>query len=225
MGFGTIYNCWKLRANIVTKVGYLNWAMQPPYNCGKNITMIIQNKLTPNPAIHVFRPLLAAAFGALIITVFLAASIAGASVAKAQGVVKSYHGSWFIACETPPGASSEQCALRQFVEAEDRSEIGLSVMVMKTADLKVQYLRILAPLGVLLPKGLGLFVDGKNIGNVFFLRCVQEGCYAQVVLEETLLAALKNGKTATFTIFKTPEEGIGIPVDLDGFVEGYDNLP
>ena len=88
-------------------------------------------------------------------------------------------------------------------------------MVMKTADLKVQYLRILAPLGVLLPKGLGLFVDGKNIGNVYFLRCVQEGCYAQVVLEENLMATLKSGKTATFTIFKTPEEGIGIPVDLD----------
>jgi len=176
-------------------------------------------------AIGVSRLPAAALFCALFIAAFMTAFFGGNSPVMAQGLVKSYHGAWFIACETPPGATSEQCALMQNVEAEDRSEVGLSVMVLKTADLKVQYLRILAPLGVLLPKGLGLFVDGKNIGNVYFLRCAQEGCYAQVILDETLLGTLQSGKTATFTIFQSPEEGIGIPVELDGFSTGYNKLP
>jgi invasion protein IalB len=30
---------------------------------------------------------------------------------------------------------------------------------------------------------------------------------------------------ATFIIFQTPEEGIGIPISLKGFAEGYDTLP
>jgi len=33
------------------------------------------------------------------------------------------------------------------------------------------------------------------------------------------------GKTSTFIIFQTPEEGIGFPMSLAGFGEGYDKLP
>ena len=90
---------------------------------------------------------------------------------------------------------------------------------------KRQILRVLAPLGVLLPNGLGLNVDGKDIGRAYFVRCFQDGCYAEVILEEQLLSTLKSGKAATFIVFQTPEEGIGIPVDLTGFSEGFAALP
>ena len=33
------------------------------------------------------------------------------------------------------------------------------------------------------------------------------------------------GQTATFIIFQTPEEGIGFPMSLKGFGEGFDKLP
>jgi invasion protein IalB len=45
------------------------------------------------------------------------------------------------------------------------------------------------------------------------------------VLEDALLKTLRAGKQATFIVFQSPEEGIGIPVDLTGFGEGYDALP
>ncbi len=160
-----------------------------------------------------------------LMVILLVAFFGGKTNALAQGSVKSNHGAWSMVCDIPPGASSEQCALMQNVVAEDRKEVGLSVVVLKTADQKAKILRILAPLGVLLPNGLGLNVDGKNIGRAYFVRCFQDGCYAEVILEEALLTTLQNGKTATFIVFQTPEEGIGIPVDLDGFSEGYTKLP
>ncbi len=141
------------------------------------------------------------------------------------GTVKSNHGAWSIVCDQPAGAAAEQCALMQNVIAEDRPEVGLSVVVLKTADRKAKILRVLAPLGVLLPNGLGLNVDGKDIGRAYFVRCFSDGCYAEVVLEEELLKTFRSGKTATFIVFQSPEEGIGIPVDLKGFGEGYDALP
>jgi invasion protein IalB len=103
--------------------------------------------------------------------------------------------------------------------------VGLSVVILKTADRKAKILRVLAPLGVLLPNGLGLNIDGKDIGRAYFVRCFTDGCYAEVVLEDNLLKAFRAGKTATFIVFQSPEEGIGIPVDLAGFGEGYDALP
>ena len=56
------------------------------------------------------------------------------ATANAQGAVRSVHGDWQIRCDTPPGAQSEQCALIQSVVAEDRSNAGLTVIVLKTAD-------------------------------------------------------------------------------------------
>lgn len=113
----------------------------------------------------------------------------------------------------------------QNVIAEDRPELGLSVIVVKTADKKARILRVLAPLGVLLPNGLGLNIDGKDIGRAYFVRCFADGCYAEVILEDSLLSNFQSGTAATFIVFQTPEEGIGIPVDLSGFTDGFKALP
>jgi invasion protein IalB len=159
----------------------------------------------------------------------MAASAAALAVlpaaAQQTGKIKSTHGAWSIVCDTPAGATAEQCAMMQNVVAEDRPEIGLSVVVLRTADNKAEILRVLAPLGVLLPNGLGLNVDGKDIGRAYFVRCFQDGCYAEVILEKPLVQTLSTGKAATFIVFQTPEEGIGIPVDLKGFGEGFAALP
>ena len=84
---------------------------------------------------------------------------------------------------------------------------------------------MLAPLGVLLPNGLGLNIDGADIGRVAFVRCLPNGCVAEVVLDDELIKKLSTGKTAIFVVFKTPEEGIGIPVSLNGFSDGFGQLP
>lgn len=141
------------------------------------------------------------------------------------GTVKSTHGAWSVVCDKPSGAPAEQCGLIQNVVAEDRPEIGLSIIVLEGANHKSKILRIRAPLSILLPNGLGLNVDGKDIGRVNFMRCFSDGCYAEVALEDELLKTLRGGKMATFILFQTPEEGIGIPVDLKGFADGFDALP
>lgn len=145
--------------------------------------------------------------------------------AVAQGAVKAVSGDWQIRCDTPPGAQGEQCALIQSVVAEDRSNAGLTVIILKTADQKSKLMRVVAPLGVLLPSGLGLKLDDKDVGRAGFVRCLPNGCVAEVVMDDNLLAQLKSAKTATFIIFETPEEGIGFPLSLKGIGEGYDKLP
>jgi invasion protein IalB len=149
----------------------------------------------------------------------------GPDVARAQGAVKSVHQDWQIRCETPPGAQSEQCALFQSVVAEDRANVGITVLVLKTADQKTRLMRVQAPLGVLLPAGLGLKIDNADVGRAGFVRCLPRGCYAEVVMDDNLVKQLRTGQTATFFIFQTPEEGIGFPLSLKGFGEGYDKLP
>jgi len=147
------------------------------------------------------------------------------TAAHAQGAVRSTHGDWQIRCDTPPGAQGEQCALIQSVVAEDRSNAGLTVIMLKTADQKSRLMRVVAPLGVLLPSGLGLKLDNQDVGRAGFVRCLPNGCVAEVVMDEKLLGQLKVAKTATFIIFETPEEGIGFPLSLNGLADGWEKLP
>lgn len=163
------------------------------------------------------------ALGALALFGMLAISAAGG--AHAQGMVKNTYGDWQMRCETPAGATAEQCALVQNVVAEDRPNITLVIIVLKTADGKSRLLRVVAPLGILLPSGLGLKIDETDIGRAGFVRCLATGCVAEVVMDDNLVNQMKSGQTGTFIVFQTPEEGIGIPVSLNGFGTGYDALP
>lgn len=160
---------------------------------------------------------LAAFCGVLL---FAALAAAGGEASE----LRSTHGDWQIRCERPPGAQDEQCYLMQSVTAEDRQEVGLVVYAINLADGEGSLLRVVAPLGVLLPTGLGLRVDEDEVGNVPFMRCLPNGCIADADLDEELIERLGTGDEALFIIFQTPEEGIGIPMSLTGFAEGFDAL-
>lgn len=155
--------------------------------------------------------------------------VSGIAAAHAQdnpqdGKVRSQHGDWQIVCKPPPpGASQEVCAIVQSVTAEDRNNVGLTVYFQRFSN-GAQVLRVFAPLGILLPPGLGLKIDGHDVGNAPFLRCHTFACYAQVTLEDKLVEQLRTGKQAIFVIFQTEEAGIGIPISLAGFGEALGAL-
>jgi len=141
-----------------------------------------------------------------------------------EGTVKSQHGAWQVVCkDPPPGAKNGVCALVQSVTAEDRDNIGLTVYFQRFSN-GTRVLRVFAPLGILLPPGLGLKIDDKDVGHAPFQRCHTFACYAQVVVDDPLVEQLKSGKTAIFIIFQTEEAGIGIPISLAGFKEALNEL-
>lgn len=165
------------------------------------------------------------AFGAVLIGA-LAVPAQAQQTPQQPGSVRSNHGAWAVICDQPAGAATEQCALMQNVIADDRPEVGLSVVILKTADRKARILRILAPLGVLLKDGMELFVDGNNIGRAYFTRCFSEGCYVEVEIDDELMKILRAGKAAVFALRESADQDrVGIPIELAGFGEGYDQLP
>jgi invasion protein IalB len=139
-------------------------------------------------------------------------------------IVKETHGAWQVSCRTPPGAKEEKCALVQSVTAEDRPNVGLTVVFYKAVGEDKKLLRVVVPLGVLLPTGLGLKIDNQDVGNAPFLKCGKRGCIAEVVLQDEVIQKMKTGATAMFIIFDTPDAGIGIPISLQGFGDALAGL-
>ncbi len=153
--------------------------------------------------------------------------ISGAAPAHAQAPgtqVKATHGAWQVRCGQAPGAKNEKCALVQSVKAEDRPNVALTVIFLKSYDGKKQLLRVVAPLGVLLPTGIGLKIDNVDVGNAPFLKCGADGCVTEITVSDDVMNKMKSGKNAVFIIFQTPEFGIGVPIALGGFSDGILSL-
>ncbi|MDA7947310.1 MAG: invasion associated locus B family protein [Hyphomicrobiaceae bacterium] len=167
-----------------------------------------------------FRTILACMLAAC----FLAA-IPQSPGAFAQTKPKEKFGDWEVNCGKPPGARQQRCALVQSVIDEERANVGLRVVFLLTSDGR-KVLRVVAPLGVLLPFGLGLRIDEEPIGDkpLPFIRCRPMGCISEIVVKNALLDKLKAGKTALFIIVETKEEGRAIPVSLSGFSKGLERL-
>ena len=169
---------------------------------------------------------------ALVLAVCLAS--AGAGPSHAQGVVKGNFGDWELRCDQPKDAPAEQCILYQNVADDAQADINIVVVVIRVTDpvtkdaqgqpLKKPVLRVIAPLGVLLPRGLGLKIDDRDIGSTGFVRCLPSGCVAEVELDQALVGDLVKGKVATFIIFQKETEGRGLPLNLTGLQGGLDRL-
>ncbi len=160
------------------------------------------------------------------------------ALAAAQGQLRASFGDWQHRCDRVAQSGAEQCILIQNVL--DQSDLNLAVVILKVEDtaataearkkdanakpVRRPVLRIIAPLGVLLPRGLGLKVDDREIGSTDFVRCLESGCVAEVDMDQTLIDLLSKGKVALFAVFLTPQEGRGLPVTLNGFAEGFSKL-
>ena len=59
---------------------------------------------------------------------------------------------------------------------------------------------------MLIPSGLGLKIDQTDVGRAGFVRCLPNGCIAEVVMDDKLVDQMKTGQSATFIIFQTPGE-------------------
>jgi invasion protein IalB len=146
-------------------------------------------------------------------------ALAQVAPATSEPALVNTFGEWQERCETP-----KSCALVQSVADESHAEVAISVIAIKGPAGK-PILRIIAPLGVLLPSGMGLKIDQADMGAVAFARCVPNGCIAEAELSSEQMAKLSGGVTATFTLMQTPTQGAGLPVSLNGFKDGFAALP
>lgn len=151
----------------------------------------------------------------------------GQSSLAEQGVLKEQHGDWRILCEAAAGPGAERCALVQNVESAERPGFGLVVMILKTPDDEAgtkTRMRVAVPLGVFLPPGLGLRVDGQEVGNAPFWFCRPFACETEAIITDKIMEQLKQGREALFILFERPDKGTGLIVSLNGFSAGHEAL-
>lgn len=135
-------------------------------------------------------------------------------------------GAWDVQCGEVPAAAGEpareQCGMVQVVRNEKNQNIGLSVIVLrgKQDGKTVTMMRVMAPIGVYLPTGVALEIDGAAVGRVPFTRCRPQICEAIAEGSAPTLDKMKKGKVANFIIYEGPGAGIPMKISLNGFAGG-----
>ena len=84
---------------------------------------------------------------------------------------------------------------------------------------------ITLPLGIFLPTGIELQIDGKGkVGRLPINTCTPTGCQAGVQLDEDFVTRMKKGDQMTVTFGNPQGQGIAAPVSLSGFTAGLESL-
>lgn len=172
-----------------------------------------------------------------------------------QLVEKSKHGDWTIRCrdasakkdeaakdpsgksdlnsttetKTPDKASvvPPQCVMIQVARHPEQKNLGLSVLIVKQTvqEKPVSQLRITTPLGVFLPAGVGVEIDGAAIGRLGYEVCTPPGvCTATTFLNDDLLKKFKGGAAAKLYLKDMRGRDSIFDLSLKGFTKGYDEL-
>ncbi len=85
-------------------------------------------------------------------------------------------------------------------------------------------LTLLVPLGILLPPGVVVEIEGIEKQQLRVQRCDASGCLAYTSLSEPMIAALRKGKEAHVTFFNLTRKASRVRISLDGFGAGLDAM-
>jgi invasion protein IalB len=134
---------------------------------------------------------------------------------------------WMVRCGRPEGQEQEVCEMQQQqVDKEERTVMAVAVgQVPGTSDVG---LLILLPLGILLPAGVTMQIDGGAEIPLEVERCERQGCRIERLIEPDLLSRLKAGTKATVFFEAVDPEGkrqrLGVPISLLGFTAALNEV-
>lgn len=150
----------------------------------------------------------------------LAASTAtwAAAAAGAPPAGKAFK-DWVIACEKREDGEAGQCYMAQNIALRENGQRLLHVAVGYAADTGAEQPAAVftVPLGVFLPAGVAVSIDGAEPRRLAVEYCVAVGCRAVLPVDPETEAALKQGRQAQITFQDRTRREIGVPVSLLGF--------
>jgi invasion protein IalB len=159
------------------------------------------------------------------------AAAAGAGPAIVPPQTIATHGKWQVQCSDVPAENGQpaakSCGMVQAANSETNPNIGLSLIInkMKQGDKTQTLMRALVPIGVYLPTGIAMEIDGAALeGRMNFTRCNPRACEGFGEASPASLKKFMKGKIATFYIYDRPGNGYPIKIPLEGFAEGLADL-
>ncbi|MEM7250811.1 MAG: invasion associated locus B family protein [Pseudomonadota bacterium] len=136
---------------------------------------------------------------------------------------------WVIRCEKPVDdgverpQSRDECFMAQNLVLRDGNQRVLLFAVAHSPG-KGPVAIVTMPLGIALPPGITIQVDGGKTLQFEIERCVKDGCKAAFPLDDQMVRSFKRGLVAEVVIRDAARRPVAIPVSLKGFTAALKEL-
>lgn len=141
--------------------------------------------------------------------------------------LKATHGAWEVRCDAK---NAESCIITQIGNRADGQPV-LRIAFRKTNGAKgpkgepiAGVMQVDAPLGVLLPAGVEVKIDGTEVGRAVFQVCDTRACIASEPVADAFIDQMKKGSNAQFAIMAVNGEKAEVSISLSGFTKGFNSL-
>lgn len=111
---------------------------------------------------------------------------------------------WVKLCQTDPQSKTEICLIRRDLRSETGQTIMTAIVMQNTTEKK-QILRLVMPVGGLIPNGIALYLDNAAFATGKYIVCSPEGCLVEIQIDDNQLAALRKAKMLAI-VFKAPPQ-------------------
>ncbi|MCS4503564.1 hypothetical protein KBTX_00750 [wastewater metagenome] len=133
---------------------------------------------------------------------------------------------WGVRCGLGDNGPRNGCEMFQGVTRSDNDKLVMRVAVayppQEQVDGPVAVFQL--PLGIHLPPGVQMSIDGGEPIRFPVQICFQAGCRADLPLKDELLAKLKGGTKAQVSIRVPNGKTVNLPLSLMGFTAALDRI-
>lgn len=132
---------------------------------------------------------------------------------------------WLVSCNNQNDPARLMCEVAQsIVTSEGEQRLATAAFVKPAGDAELTAVFTL-PVGLYLPAGLKLSVDGTELDALTFQSCDGQGCYATGTAGENWPQIMSEGTELNITIQSQDRQTIDFRFPLDGFAESIDVMP
>lgn len=131
---------------------------------------------------------------------------------------------WTTQCVTASRGPRADCSTVQQIFLSESRQLVSSVTVTVPGDSMRPNILFRIPIGLYIPFGLKVDLDGTEVQTYELQTCDQTGCYASSLLPDSLLNGLRKSEVLGLSFQNLKRETIRIPIPLVGFSKSYDRV-
>lgn len=132
---------------------------------------------------------------------------------------------WTKVCGKDERTKTEVCyTTRDFVTDKGQRVFAVAVYDAKGKGAQT-VLRILTPLGFLVPPGIRITVDKGQPVTGRYATCLAHGCFAETAVKDDFIASLKKGTALNVSARNQAGVVVTFAVPTEGFTKAFDGTP
>ena len=143
---------------------------------------------------------------------------------EAGGAAASARENWVSRCVAQARQGPLECSIEQRLLMANTGQLVAAVTVRMPTDGDGPVMMIQTPLGLYLPAGLTVDIDGASQQALELQTCDANGCYAGSPVSDALLTAMTRGQKLNLVFQGLNRQAVTVTADLNGFTAAFQRI-